>query len=153
MSKRLNLYDIARAAGTTRTVVSLVINGKADKYRIARNTQEKVRAVVRQTGYTPNLFIRDLFLKRRDLVGVQGAGSPETVSAVVTPALSSAGYGVKLATLAADPAAAFAQVTGLMNSGAVVVMGPQLGRGSSVEGRGEDQPAPAPVPIPVVPTP
>ena len=39
-------------------------------------------------------------------MGVQGAGAPETVSAVVTPALSAAGYRVQVTTLAREPAVA-----------------------------------------------
>jgi hypothetical protein len=45
---------------------------------------------VRQTGYTPNLFLRDMFLKRREVVGVGGAPGPEAVSVVATPTLSAA---------------------------------------------------------------
>jgi len=43
-------------------VVSLVLNGRADRYGISKKTQEKVRAAIRQAGYTPNLAIRNLFL-------------------------------------------------------------------------------------------
>jgi len=43
---------VARAAKVSRTVVSLVLNGRADKYGIARKTQDRVRAVIRQTGYS-----------------------------------------------------------------------------------------------------
>ena len=58
-------------------------------------------AVVRQTGYKPNLFIRDMFLKRRELIAVPGAASPDTVSAVVSPALAAAGYTLQTTHLSA----------------------------------------------------
>ena len=80
-------------AGVSRTVVSKVYHGKGDQHQIARKTQERVRAVIRETGYTPNYFIRDLFLQRREAVVVGGAGGvPEKVSAVLNSAVAKAGY-------------------------------------------------------------
>ncbi|MBA4389151.1 MAG: hypothetical protein C0404_14355, partial [Verrucomicrobia bacterium] len=63
--KQINSYEVARRANVSRTVVSKVVNGSADKYRISRETQERVRAAIRDTGYTPDMIIRDMFLKRR----------------------------------------------------------------------------------------
>ena len=143
--KRVNAYDVAKQAGVSTAVVSQVLHGSADKYRIARKTQDRVRAVIRQTGYVPNLFIRDLFLKRREIIGVGADGKtppPAQVSAVVTPSLTQAGYRLQVATLAPDPATAFRQVTGLLNSGMVALIGPA------------PAPIPAPIPAPApVPTP
>lgn len=56
----VNAYDVGRAAGVSRTTVSLVVNGLADKYRIPRRTQERVLAAIRQTGYTPNMAIKNM---------------------------------------------------------------------------------------------
>ena len=149
----MNSYQVARKAGVSRAVVSYVYHGKADQHGITRETQERVRAAIRETGYTPNLFIRDLFLKRRELVAVGGTAAPETVSAVVTPALTAAGYQVQVTNLAAEPAAAFAQVTGIIRSGAVVLIGPAAEGSTAEGGRGEEVvptpgPSPAPVPVP-----
>jgi hypothetical protein len=105
MSQRPNIYDVARVAGVSRTVVSLVTNGKADQYRIARETQDRVRAAVRQTGYVPNFFIRDMYLKRRVISQAGGAGAvtdPVKVAAVINQALASAGYQMKVSSLSAD---------------------------------------------------
>ena len=154
MTKRLNSYDVARAAGVSRTVVSLVVNGKADKYGIAKETQERVRAVVRQTGYVPNMFIRDMFLKRRELIGVGANGRtppPVEVSVVVGPALAAAGYRVQVGTLAAEETVAASQVRAMLKSGMVAIVGPEAG-GSSVGGQGEDGNVPKLTPVPI-PTP
>ncbi len=54
MATPLNLDDIAKLAGVSKTTVSSVLNGKADKYRISKATQAKVMAVVEQHNYQPN---------------------------------------------------------------------------------------------------
>ena len=127
MTKRLNSYDVARAAGVSRTVVSLVVNGKADKYGIAKETQERVRAVVRQTGYVPNMFIRDMFLKRREVLGVGADGktpAPTHMSEALQAPLAAAGYQVQVSSLAADPAVALQQINDIIKAGKVAIIGP-----------------------------
>ncbi|MFQ3228743.1 MAG: LacI family fructose operon transcriptional repressor [Reinekea sp.] len=54
MANPLNLEDIAKLAGVSKTTVSSVLNGKADKYRISKATQAKVLAVAEQNNYQPN---------------------------------------------------------------------------------------------------
>ena len=121
----MNSYHVARKAGVCRTIVSYVYNGKGDHYGVAKATQDRVRAAIRETGYTPNHFVRDMFLKRREAVAVGGVGgAPEKVAAVVNPALARAGYPVQVLTLAADPATAMAQISRALNSGSVVVLAP-----------------------------
>ena len=48
-----NSFDIARLARVSRTTVSLVCNGRASQDKISLQTQERVMAIVRQTGYAP----------------------------------------------------------------------------------------------------
>ena len=50
----LKLSDIAQLAGVSVTTASYVINGKAEQQRISNATVERVRAVVKQHGFTPN---------------------------------------------------------------------------------------------------
>lgn len=128
MTKPPNSYDVARAAGVSRTVVSLVLNGKADRYGIAKATQERVRAAIRRTGYVPNMFVRELFLKRREAVGVGQPGAtpdPVKVSAVVRQPLSAAGYRMQVAEVSADPREAERQIVALLKSGLVVLVAPE----------------------------
>ena len=48
MSSRPTAAAVAKATGVSRTVVSYVIHGKADRYGIAARTQERVRSAIGQ---------------------------------------------------------------------------------------------------------
>jgi DNA-binding LacI/PurR family transcriptional regulator len=70
-SRRPTQTDIARAAGVSPAVVSLVINGRTNgKIRISDDTQERVRAAIRDLGYVPNMAARQLAGGRNNLLGV-----------------------------------------------------------------------------------
>lgn len=58
--KTSKLSDIARKTGLSVTTVSRVINGKADYYRISRESQALVQKVAKELGYTPNIFAQGL---------------------------------------------------------------------------------------------
>jgi DNA-binding LacI/PurR family transcriptional regulator len=63
--------DIARAAGVSPAVVSLVINDRANgKIRISAQTQARVWEAVRELDYVPNLAARQLAGGRNHLLGV-----------------------------------------------------------------------------------
>jgi DNA-binding LacI/PurR family transcriptional regulator len=51
MGKRIKNKDIAARLGLSGTLVSLVLNNKADQHGIKKETQERVLAVARQMGY------------------------------------------------------------------------------------------------------
>lgn len=51
MGKKIRIKDIAGRLGLSSTLVSLVINNKADQHGIKRETQERVMAVALQMGY------------------------------------------------------------------------------------------------------
>lgn len=69
--RRPTQADIAKAAGVSPAVVSLVINGRTDgKIRISEVTQERVLAAIREFGYAPNLAARRLAGGRSGLLGV-----------------------------------------------------------------------------------
>jgi LacI family gluconate utilization system Gnt-I transcriptional repressor len=64
--KRTRLADVARAAGvSTMTVVRVM----RDPARVAQGTRERVEAVLRDTGYTPDLNASSLASQRSRLVG------------------------------------------------------------------------------------
>jgi DNA-binding LacI/PurR family transcriptional regulator len=70
-TRRPTQTDIARAAGVSPAVVSLVINGRTDgKIRISDETQARVRQAIRDLGYVPNLAARQLAGGRNRLIGV-----------------------------------------------------------------------------------
>lgn len=60
MAKSETIIQIAEAAGVSPTTVSMVINGKADKYRISQATQDKVKAVIERAEFIPNQAARSL---------------------------------------------------------------------------------------------
>lgn len=51
MGKKIKNKDIATRLGVSGTLVSLVLNNKADQHGIRKDTQERVLAVARQMGY------------------------------------------------------------------------------------------------------
>lgn len=58
MAKKTSLADIAKSLGVSKTLVSLVLNDKADEYGISRETQERVRARIREMNYQPDVLAR-----------------------------------------------------------------------------------------------
>jgi LacI family transcriptional regulator len=51
MSKKFKNKDLAARLGVSGTLVSLVLNNKADRYGILKSTQEKVLQLAKQMGY------------------------------------------------------------------------------------------------------
>jgi LacI family transcriptional regulator len=51
MGKKIKNKDLAARLGVSCTLVSLVLNNKADQHGIRKDTQEKVLALARQMGY------------------------------------------------------------------------------------------------------
>jgi LacI family transcriptional regulator len=58
--KSITLSDIAAKCGCSVTTVSRVINGQAGRYRIARQTVERVMAEVTACGYIPPFTVQSL---------------------------------------------------------------------------------------------
>ncbi|MGG1879841.1 LacI family DNA-binding transcriptional regulator [Paenibacillus cisolokensis] len=67
MKQEVSIVDVAREAGVSIATVSNVVNGKG---RVSTKTIQKVRKVIDELGYTPNLPARNLKTKRTDLIGV-----------------------------------------------------------------------------------
>ena len=96
--------------------VSAVVNGRAERYGICRATQEKVKAAIRQMGYSPSLAALDMVAGRNSLVGLaitaEYPGADRLIAAM-EPALAQAGFRLLVVCLPADPAAAVARITDL----------------------------------------
>lgn len=60
MQHKPNIVDIASKSGFSITTVSRVLNGKADKYRISKETQQKIKNTAEELNYIPNEFARNL---------------------------------------------------------------------------------------------
>lgn len=63
----MNIYDISEKAGVSIATVSRVINGSE---HVSEKTREKVRAVMKENGYTPNAFARGLMLNTMHSIGI-----------------------------------------------------------------------------------
>ena len=67
-AKRVTINDIAQMAGTSKTTVSFYLNGKTE--RMSKETKERIRAAIEQTGYSPNPLARSMNAKSTSLIGV-----------------------------------------------------------------------------------
>ncbi|GAA3093073.1 LacI family DNA-binding transcriptional regulator [Kribbella aluminosa] len=62
--------DIARMAGVSQTMVSLVLNGRAASAGVTEETQKRVRDIIEELGYVPNVAARSLRGGRNGILGV-----------------------------------------------------------------------------------
>ncbi len=70
MSKKqstVTIQDVANAAGTSVSTVSRVLNNKID---VSRETQQHVRDVIQQLGYSSNLAARSMRSAHTNLIGL-----------------------------------------------------------------------------------
>lgn len=69
------IKDIARAAGVSTTTVSNVIHGNAS--RVSAQTVERIRQLIAETGYAPNLSARALVNSTSRIIGVVNQVVPQ----------------------------------------------------------------------------
>lgn len=67
---RLTIDDIARMAGVSRTTASMVLNGRAEQYRISAATQERVLATAREHSFQPSYSARTLRSGSSNTIGL-----------------------------------------------------------------------------------
>lgn len=70
MAKKTSLADIAKSLGVSKTLVSLVLNNKADVYGINRETQERVRAKIKEMNYQPDVLARVFRTGKTQTIGL-----------------------------------------------------------------------------------
>ena len=63
----MNIYDIAKIAGVSIATVSRVVN---DSPHVSEKTKRRVRAVMEENNYTPNVFARGLGLDSMQTIGI-----------------------------------------------------------------------------------
>jgi len=68
--KRISLNDIAESLGVSRSLVSLVLNGKDAEQGISAETKRKVLAKAHELNYKPNHFARGLRLGKSFTIGL-----------------------------------------------------------------------------------
>ncbi len=108
MGKKVKNKDLAERLGVSSTLVSLVLNNKADQHGIRKDTQEKVLALARQMGYFDLLKDRDEVSPVEEKPGVIGMIVPSLHDQFVyeiTPFLQKAfaSIGVGFSVITKDP--------------------------------------------------
>ena len=66
----MTLKDLSSLLELSQSTVSRIVNGEADKFRIARETQQRVLQAAALYGYTANTVARSLRQKRSYTIGV-----------------------------------------------------------------------------------
>jgi LacI family transcriptional regulator len=105
MGKKFKNKDLATRLGVSGTLVSLVLNNKADQQGIRKDTQEKVIALARQMGYFETLQEKNETSPVEEKPGVLGMIVPSLNDPFVTQitpflqkAFSSIGVGFSIVT-------------------------------------------------------
>lgn len=62
--------EIAEIAGVSKTTVSLVINGRGEKYRISKKTQKRILGIVEDNNFVPDQYARSFRLKKTQTIGL-----------------------------------------------------------------------------------
>ena len=70
MQEKLLIKDIADQLGVSKTVVSWVLNGKAEERNISAATQEKVLKYAEEHHYQPNFIAKSLSLGKTNTIGL-----------------------------------------------------------------------------------
>jgi LacI family transcriptional regulator len=68
--KRASLKDIAEALNVSKTLVSLVLNNKAEQWGISAETQKKVFKKAEELNYHPNQMARGLRTGKSNIIGL-----------------------------------------------------------------------------------
>jgi len=108
MGKKVKNKDLASRLGLSGTLVSLVLNNKADQHGIRKDTQEKVLALARQMGYFDMAEKNDVSSPVDEKPGVLGMLVPsldDPFIAQITPFLQKAfaSIGVGFSIVTKDP--------------------------------------------------
>ena len=112
----MNIYDIAKLAGVSIATVSRVVN---DSPLVSEKTKAKVRKVMEENNYTPNVFARGLGLGTMKTIGIV---CPDVADAYMAQGvafiernLRESGYDCILQCSGKDPEDAKAAVTNILN--------------------------------------
>jgi len=108
MGKKVKNKDLAEKLGVSSTLISLVLNNKADQHGIRKDTQEKVLALARQMGYFDLLKEHNVTSPVEEKPGVMGMIVPSLHDPFIyeiTPFLQKAfnSIGVGFSIITKDP--------------------------------------------------
>ncbi|MCX6333156.1 MAG: LacI family DNA-binding transcriptional regulator [Bacteroidia bacterium] len=108
MSKKFRNKDLAAKLGVSGTLVSLVLNNKADLHGISKETQERVLMMARQMGYFNYMAEKNLVAPVEESPGVIGmvvTSACDFFTTGITPYLQQAfsGIGMGFSIITKDP--------------------------------------------------
>lgn len=107
---RINLRDVATAAGVSEATASRVLHPGAGRVPISPVTQERVRRAAAELGYRPNTLARGLSRNHTDALGVvlpfDAASLAKSYNSMILAGVGQAAsaHGLALALYYADPA-------------------------------------------------
>ncbi|HWY38241.1 MAG TPA: LacI family DNA-binding transcriptional regulator [Bacteroidia bacterium] len=106
-NKKYNIEELAKKIGVSKTLVSFVLNNKADKYGVSKATQKKVMAAIKKLGFHPSFSARMLRLKKSNLIGlvVADIGNPfyAQIAKQIEQLADKAGYRIIIANTHENP--------------------------------------------------
>ncbi len=95
--KRMTIREVAAAAGVSAQTVSRVLNDRPD---VSPETSQRVREIIRETGYAPNMLARSLTQGRSHVLGVVAYGldyfGPSQVVMAIERQAAELGYAIML---------------------------------------------------------
>lgn len=68
--RKLQLEDLSKQLGLSKTLISMVLNGKGNHYRISKKTQTKVLDEVAKLNYSPNKFAKSRRTGKSNFIGL-----------------------------------------------------------------------------------
>jgi LacI family transcriptional regulator len=68
--KRLQLEDLSKKLGYSKTLISMVLNGKGNHYGISKKTQATVLDAIVKLNYSPNKFAKSLRTGKSYFIGL-----------------------------------------------------------------------------------
>ncbi len=98
--KRVTIKEVAQAAGVSTQTVSRVLNDRRD---VSAETRERIRAIIDEMGYSPNVLARSLIQGCSHTLGVVGYGlsyyGPSRVLTGIERRANELGYSLLLSLL------------------------------------------------------
>lgn len=70
MEKKVSIKDIAKMVGVSPSLVSMVLNGKAEQYRIGEEVARRVEETAKEMHYVPNVYAKTLRSGKTQLIGL-----------------------------------------------------------------------------------
>jgi LacI family transcriptional regulator len=68
--RKVSIQDIATQLEVSKTLVSLVLNGKGVQYRVSPKLIEKVKALAEELNYKPNQLARSFRTGKTNTIGL-----------------------------------------------------------------------------------